>query len=655
VGEWSVFNLVIIMKIALPDKSLKEFPDGTTAADVAESISHRLKKEALAAEVNGVMVDLNASVPDGATVKILTYNDEKGQEMFWHSSAHLMASAIMRLYPEAKLAIGPAVPDDFSARFYYDIDLPRKLTESDLEAIETEMARISAENQPYVRQVMPRKEAINYIKERDPQDIYKLEMADEFEDENLSFYTHGDFIDMCRGPHIPSTGRIKAFKLLTVAGAYWRGDEKNKMLQRIYGVSFPSKKLLQEHLDRLEQAKKRDHRLIGKALDLFSISDDIGPGLILWHPKGALMRNIIEDLWRQKHLESGYDIVYTPHIAKLDLWQTSGHLDFYKESMFGSIDVEGQKYQLKPMNCPFHISMYKNKKHSYRDLPIRWAELGTVYRFERSGVLHGLPRVRGFTQDDAHVFCRDDQLQQELIGLLDFNLFFLKTFGFDNYETYLSTRPEKYVGTIDNWDKATEALKNALETKGLDYKVDPGEGVFYGPKIDVKIKDVLGRSWQCTTIQVDFNLPERFDVTYTGKDGSEHQAIMIHRALLGSIERFFGVLIEHYAGDFPLWLAPVQAKVLPVVDDANDYADKLVEFFKASGIRIEADTRNEKIGYKIREAETLKIPYMLIVGKKEVEAGTVSIRKHKIGDIGSFDPKNILAEMLQKIKTRTLE
>ncbi len=643
------------MKIALPDKSLKEFPDGTTAADIADSIGPRLKKEALAAEVNGVMVDLSAPVPDGATVKILTYNDEKGRELFWHSSAHLMASAIMRLYPQAKLAIGPAIPDDFSARFYYDIDLPHKLNESDLEAIEAEMARIVAEDQPYIRRVMPREEAIKYIKERDPQDIYKLEMADEFEDETLSFYTHGDFIDMCRGPHIPSTGRIKAFKLLNVAGAYWRGDEKNKMLQRIYGVSFPSQKLLQEHLDRLEEAKKRDHRLIGKALDLFSISDDIGPGLILWHPKGALIRNIIEDLWRQKHLENGYDIVFSPHIAKLDLWQTSGHLDFYKDSMYGPIDVEGQKYQLKPMNCPFHIAIYKNKKHSYRDLPIRWAELGTVYRFERSGTLHGLPRVRGFTQDDAHVFCREDQLQQELIGLLEFNLFFLKTFGFDNYDTYLSTRPDKYVGTIENWDRATEALKKALETKGLDYKVDPGEGVFYGPKIDVKIKDILGRSWQCTTIQVDFNLPERFDVTYTGEDGSEHQAIMIHRALLGSIERFFGVLIEHYAGDFPLWLAPVQAKVLPVVDEANDYADKLVDFFKASGIRIEADTRNEKIGYKIREAETLKIPYMLIVGKKEVEEGTVSVRKHKIGDIGSFDPKNILAEMLQKIKTRTLE
>jgi len=643
------------MKIALQDNSLKEFPEGTTAAEIAESISPRLKKEALAAEVNGVMVDLSAPVPNGASVKILTYNDEKGQELFWHSSAHLMASAIMRLFPETKLSIGPAIPDDFSARFYYDIDLPRKLTDSDLEAIEAEMARIVDEDQPYVRQIMPRKEGIKYIKERDPHDIYKLEMANEFEDENLSFYTHGDFIDMCRGPHIPSTGKIKAFKLLNVAGAYWRGDEKNKMLQRIYGVSFPSKKLLQEHLDRLEQAKKRDHRLIGKALDLFSISDDIGPGLILWHPKGAIIRNIIEDLWRQKHLECGYDIVYTPHIAKLDLWQTSGHLDFYKDSMYGPIDVEGQKYQLKPMNCPFHIAMYKNKKHSYRDLPIRWAELGTVYRFERSGALHGLPRVRGFTQDDAHVFCRDDQLQQELIGLLDFNLFFLKTFGFDNYDTYLSTRPEKYVGTIENWDKATEALKKALETKGLDYKVDPGEGVFYGPKIDVKIRDVLGRSWQCTTIQVDFNLPERFGVMYTGEDGNEHQAIMIHRALLGSIERFFGVLIEHYAGDFPLWLAPVQAKVLSVVDDAIAYADELVDFFKSSGIRIEADTRNEKIGYKIREAESLKIPYMLIVGKKEIEEGTVSIRKHKIGDVGSFDPKNILAEMLQKIKTRTLE
>jgi threonyl-tRNA synthetase len=642
------------MKIKFPDNSTKDYSDGTTPFMIAESISQKLKKEALVAEVDGIMVDMSRPLHTDATVRLFTFNDPQGKEVFWHSSAHLMASAIMCLHPDAKLAIGPAIPDDFAARFYYDIDLPKKLTEADLEEIEEKMAEIVAEDQHYIRRDMPRAEAIKYIKERDPHDIYKLEMAGEFEDENLSFYTHGDFIDMCRGPHIPSTGRIKAFKLLSVAGAYWRGDEKNKMLQRIYGISYPNKKMLDEHLNRLEEAKKRDHRILGKALDLFSINDEIGAGLALWHPKGAIIRNIIETFWRETHLSSGYELVYTPHIAKLDLWQTSGHLDFYKESMFGPIEVEGQKFQLKPMNCPFHIQIYKNSKKSYRDLPIRWAELGTVYRYERSGVLHGLPRVRGFTQDDAHVFCRPDQLQDELVGLLDFNLFFLKTFGFDNYETFLSTRPENSVGSDENWEKATEALKRALEVKKLDYTVDPGEGVFYGPKIDVKIKDMLGRSWQCTTIQVDFNLPERFDVAYTGEDGAEHRAIMVHRALLGSLERFFGVLIEHYGGDFPLWLAPVQALVLPVVDEVNDYAGEITGFFKSSGIRVEIDQRNEKIGYKIREAETHKIPYMLIVGKKEQQGGKVSLRIHKQGDKGSFDPKEVLAEMLKKIKTKAL-
>ena len=606
------------MKLTFPDESVREYSEGTTAAEVAESIGPGLKKAALAAVVDSVLVDLSRPIKKNSSVKIITYNDNEGKEIFWHSSAHIMASAILRLFPKAKLAIGPAIPDDFQARFYYDIDLDYKLTEKDLEAIEAEMARIVVENTSFKRLEKPRQDAIGYIADRDSEDIYKLEMARELEEDTISFYSHGEFEDMCRGPHIPSTGKIKAFKLLSVAGAYWRGDESNKMLQRIYGVSFPDKKLLNEHLKRLKLAKQRDHRVIGKALGLFSITDEIGPGLVLWHPKGAIIRNLIENFWREEHANNGYEIVYTPHIAKLDIWQTSGHLDFYKESMYGSIDVENQKYQLKPMNCPFHIAIYNSKKRSYRDLPFRWAELGTVYRFERSGVLHGLFRVRGFTQDDAHVFCRDDQLEDELLNLLDFNLFFLKTFGFTEYETYLSTRPEKCVGSLESWEKATEALKNALEKKGLDYKVDPGEGVFYGPKIDVKIKDVLGRTWQCTTIQVDFNLPERFDTVYTGEDGAEHQTVMVHRALLGSLERFFGVLIEHYGGNFPLWLAPVQVRVLPVVDDVNEYAKEIKEFFKSAGVRVEVDLRSEKIGYKIREAENLKIPYMLIVGKKEV-------------------------------------
>lgn len=612
-----------------------------------------LKKAALAARVNGRLVDLDIPIQSDADIRIITYDDDEGKEIFWHSSAHIMASAILRLFPRAKLAIGPAIPGDFSARFYYDIDLSKPLAEEDLKAIEAEMTKIITEDLPFKRLEMPVEKAIK--KFNDEGDIYKAELASEFEDENVSLYTHGDFVDMCRGPHIPSTGRVKAFKLLNVAGAYWRGDESNKMLQRIYGVSFPDKKMLKKHLEKLERARLCDHRILGKSLDLFSINDDIGPGLVLWHPKGALIRNIIENFWREEHLKNGYELVYSPHIAKVDLWRKSGHLDFYRESMFDPMPVEGQQYQLKPMNCPFHIYIYKNKKRSYRDLPFRWAELGTVYRFERSGVLHGLVRVRGFTQDDAHVFCRPNQLEDELLGLLDFNLFFLKSFGFNEYETYLSTQPEKYVGSQEGWDKATEALRMVLQKKGLEYKEDPGAGVFYGPKIDVHIKDALGRAWQCTTIQVDFNLPEKFDITYTGEDGSEHQTVMVHRALLGSIERFFGVLVEHYAGNFPVWLAPVQVRVLPVIDEVSDYADGITDMFVSSGVRAEVDKRSQKIGYKIREAETFKIPYMLIVGKKEASGSKVSVRKHRIGDTGLTDPGSVLAEVLQKIKTRSID
>lgn len=641
------------MKITFPDNSSKEYQPGITAAEIAKSISEGLAKKALAAKLNDNLVDLNRPINEDAILRIITFDDDEGRLIFWHSSAHLMASAIMRLFPQTKLAIGPAVPDDFAARFYYDLDLEHKLTEKDLESIESEMAKIVAEDKSFVRSEKPRQEAMAEFS-RD-NDIYKAEIAGEIEGETVSFYTHGDFNDMCRGPHVPSTGKIKAFKLLNVAGAYWRGDEKNKMLQRIYGVSFPDKQLLAEHLEKIEQAKLRDHRLLGKTLDLFSINDEIGPGLVLWHPKGALIRHIIEGFWKDAHIANGYELVYTPHIARLDLWAKSGHLGFYKDNMFKPIEIENQNYQLKPMNCPFHIQIYKARKHSYRELPFRWAELGTVYRFERSGVLHGLPRVRGFTQDDAHVFCRPDQLQEELIGLLNFNLFFLETFGFDKYDTYLSTRPEHSVGSDENWARATEALKNALEKRGLPYQIDPGEGVFYGPKIDVKIKDNLGRSWQCTTIQVDFNLPEQFDVTYTAEDGNEHRAIMIHRALLGSLERFFGIIIEQYGGSFPVWLAPTQVTVLPVVDDVNEYAEHVAQMLRGAGIRVETDTRSQKIGYKIREAENLKIPYMLIVGKKEETDHTVSVRRHKLGDIGVVAVETVSAEILQKIKTKSLD
>jgi threonyl-tRNA synthetase len=641
------------MKITFPDNSSKEYQPGITAAEIAKGISQGLAKKALAAKLDNSLIDLNRPINQDTNLRIITFDDEEGKLVFWHSSAHLMASAILRLFPNTKLAIGPAVPDDFAARFYYDLDLEHKLTEKDLEAIEAEMAKIVSEDKPFVRSEKPRQDAM--VEFKGDSDLYKAEIAGDLEGETVSFYTHGDFKDMCRGPHVPSTGKIKAFKLLSVAGAYWRGDEKNKMLQRIYGVSFPDKQLLAEHLEKIEQAKLRDHRVLGKTLDLFSINDEVGPGLVLWHPKGALIRHIIEAFWKEAHLANGYDLVYTPHIARLDLWAKSGHLGFYKDNMFKPIEIENQNYQLKPMNCPFHIQIYKARKHSYRELPFRWAELGTVYRYERSGVLHGLPRVRGFTQDDAHVFCRPDQLQDELIGLLNFNLFFLKTFGFDNYDTYLSTRPEHSVGSDENWAKATEALKNALEKRGLPYQVDPGEGVFYGPKIDVKIKDNLGRSWQCTTIQVDFNLPEQFDVTYTAEDGAEHRAIMIHRALLGSLERFFGIIIEQYGGSFPVWLAPTQVIVLPVVDEVNDYADHVTQMLRGAGIRVETDKRNQKIGYKIREAENLKIPYMLIVGKKEETDHTVSVRRHKLGDIGVVAIETVSAEILQKIKTKSLD
>jgi threonyl-tRNA synthetase len=638
------------LKIKFPDGSVKEFESPITPAGIAQAISRSLAQKALAANVNGKVVDLSFPIDADSDVRILTWDDPEGQDVFWHSSAHLMASAVMELFPDTKLAIGPAIPDDFSARFYYDLDMTHKLTETDLLNIEKKMAEIAAKNLPFKRSDGARLQAITAFRaENDP---YKAEMAEEFTDDNLSFYTHGNFTDMCRGPHLPSTGFIKSFKLLTVAGAYWRGDEKNKMLQRIYGVSFPDKKLLDEHLTKIEEAKKRDHRFLGRDLDLFSMVDEIGSGLVLWHPKGALIRHLIEAFWKEEHYKFGYEIVYTPHIAKLDLWNTSGHTGFYSDSMYAPMPIDNVQYEIKPMNCPFHIQIYKSKTRSYRDLPIRWAELGTVYRYERSGALHGLMRVRGFTQDDAHLFCRPDQLTDELVKTINFNLFFLRTFGFANYDVYLSTRPEKYVGTIEGWDKATAALKTALETAKLDYQVDPGEGVFYGPKIDIKIKDNLGRSWQCTTIQVDFNLPERFNIEYIAEDGSRKQPIMIHRALLGSMERFFGILIENYAGNFPVWLAPEQIRILAVTDEWKTYAESVRDKFIAAGLRAGIDISSEKIGKKIRDAESLKIPYMAVIGKNEAESGEISMRKHKIGDMGKMTLDNgielLLTEQRQK-------
>ena len=468
----------------------------------------------------------------------------------------------------------------------------------------------------------------------------------------MSLYRQGDFVDLCEGPHLPTTAAVAHFKLMTIAGAYWRGDEKNKMLQRIYGTSFPTKDALEAHLARLEEAKRRDHRKIGRELDLFSMTDEVGAGLVLWHPKGARIRRTIEDYWRAEHDRAGYDLVFSPHVAKLDLWRRSGHVDFYRENMFAPMDVEGVEYELKPMNCPFHIMVYKSHPRSYRDLPLRFAELGTVYRFERSGVLHGLMRVRGFTQDDAHLFCRPDQLQPEITKVLDFITAMLTAFGFPEYDVYLSTRPEKYVGALASWDLATSALQGALEAKGLRYEVDPGEGVFYGPKIDIKIKDILKRSWQCATVQVDFNFPDRFGLRYVGEDGKEHQPIMIHRALLGSLERFLGVLIEHYGGAFPTWLAPTPAIVLPIADRVHPYAHEVVRALRDHGVRAELDARNEKVGLKIREAQLAKIPYMLVVGDREAAAGTVSVRRRDGQEIPAQPIDAVAAQIRNEILNR---
>lgn len=623
------------ISIKFPNGDTKSYSKHITPLEIAQSISSQLAKKIIAAKFNEQIIDISRELGDNGDILFLTPEDQDGLNVLWHSTAHVMAHAVKQLYPEAKFGFGPAIENGF----YYDIDVGETISVDDFAKIENKMAELIASNQPFIREELSKKDAKNLFAERD--EPYKLEHIKELGD-SMSIYHENGFVDLCSGPHIPSTSFIKHFKLLSVSGAYWKGDEKRPMLQRIYGISYPKKNQLDEYLLKLEEAKKRDHRKLGRELDLFSIVDDVGSGLILWHPKGGLIRKLIEDFWRDEHLRAGYEIVYTPHIARLNLWEKSGHLDFFTENMFTPLDMDNVQYQLKPMNCPFHLSIYKSRGRSYRDLPIRWAELGTVYRYERSGVLHGLMRVRGFTQDDAHIFCRPDQLEQEIIRCIEFMTFILKSFGFEKYDVYLSTRPENYVGTIENWEKATDALKGALEKVHLDYVVDPGEGVFYGPKIDIKIKDVLDRSWQCSTIQVDFNEPDRFNLTYKGQDGAEHQPIMIHRALMGSLERFFGIMIEHYAGAFPVWLAPVQMMLLPITDSQHEYANKVRDLFQQNNIRVQLDDRNEKIGYKIREAELQKIPYMCVIGEKEVSEDTLSLRKHKDGDQGTFSIDDVV-------------
>ena len=561
-----------------------------------------------------------------------------------HSAAHLMAGAVLDLIPGAKLGIGPAIEDGF----YYDFDLPRPLSQDDLAKVEERMREVQTSEVNYLYSPISREEALRMFADQP----YKLELIRDLPPEaQLSIYKHDGFVDLCRGPHLPNTREVGPFKLLSVAGAYWRGNEKNPMLQRIYGTAWRTQEDLDAYLHRLEEAERRDHRKLGRELDLFSIHEEAGAGLIYWHPKGGLMRVLVEDVWREEHLKGGYDIVYSPHIGKSWLWETSGHLDFYRENMYDPMPVDGQDYYAKPMNCPFHILMYKTKRRSYRELPLRWAELGTVYRYERSGVLHGLLRVRGFTQDDAHIFCRPDQVEDEIRRVLDFTMHILGIMGFTEYEIYLSTRPDKYVGEVEKWNMAEDALRRALEEKGLPYKVDEGGGAFYGPKIDLKIKDTLGRAWQCTTIQFDFNLPERFDMIYVGEDGREHRPFMVHRALLGSIERFFGVLIEHYGGAFPLWLSPVQGVIIPISDVKHmDYARKVEGELQAAGLRVEVDDRRDRMGAKIRDAQLQKVPYMLIIGDKELESGAVAVRLRSGEDLGALPVEELKARMVEESK-----
>ncbi len=581
-----------------------------------------------------------------ADVQVSLTSSPEGLEVIRHSAAHVMAGAVKDLFGEAKVAIGPAVDDGVNG-FYYDFDFDRGFTEENLERISDRMSEVISQDLPFERMEVSRDEAHELFSKAG--EDYKLELLEAIpEGEPVTLYRHGDFIDLCRGPHLPSTKRVKAFKLMSVAGAYWRGDSSNKMLARIYGNAFPSKKRLDEHLRRIEEAKKRDHRLLGKQLDLFSFSQSVGGGLVLWHPKGARIRSLIEEFWRQSHFAYGYELVYTPHLGRADLWKTSGHLDFYAENMYAPMEIEGNPFYVKPMNCPFHIEIYRSRLRSYRDLPIRYAELGTVYRYEASGVLHGLLRVRGFTQDDAHIFCRADQLDREIRRCLQHTFYLLRSFGFEQFEIYLSTRPEKFVGEVADWDKATVALESALESEGIEYVVDHGEGVFYGPKIDVKIRDSLGRTWQCTTVQVDFNLTGRFGVEYVDSESRRVQPFMIHRALLGSMERFFGVLLEHHAGRLPMWLAPVQAVVLPVTNGQAGYAREIAERLGEAGLRVEVDDRNEKLGFRIRCTQLAKVPYMLVVGEREVEQKGVSPRAGKGRDLGFMPLDEALDRLVQE-------
>ncbi len=642
--------------IKLPDGSVKDVPRGTSALEIAKSISPRLADAALVAQIRPVspngaggngnkpaakveaasttpavtddarLVDLARPLESDAELRILTERDPEALEVYRHSSAHLMAAAVLELFPETKLGHGPAT----ESGFFYDFYREKPFTPEDLEAIEKKMQELARQDLPYAREFLPRQEGLERFKSEG--DFMKCHFIEQFTapDEKISIYKTGKFTDFCRGPHIPSTGRIKAFKLLNVAGAYWLGDEKNPQLQRIYGTSFYSKKELDDYLNKLEEAKKRDHRVLGKQLDLFSIQELAGPGLIFWHPKGGLIRKEMEDWMRAEYLKRGYSLVYTPHVARVDLWKTSGHEGYYAQNMFTPMELDDADYRMKPMNCPFHILIYRDSLKSYRDLPVRLGELGTVYRYERSGVMHGLLRVRGFTQDDAHIFCTPEQIEDEVVGCIDFALAVLKTYGFDQYQVELSTwdpnDQKTYAGRPEQWELAQRSLEQALKRRDIEYKLIPGEAAFYGPKIDIKLVDAIGRLWQLSTVQFDFTLPERFELEYVGEDGKRHQPLMVHRALYGSVERFFGVLIEHYAGAFPVWLSPVQVAIVPIGEKHHAYANEVGEKLKAEGVRVHVDLRNEKMNAKIREHAMQKVPFQLVVGDKEMDAMQVNVR-----------------------------
>jgi threonyl-tRNA synthetase len=624
--------------IKLPDGSDKEMPKGATALDVAKSISPRLADAALAAKTNGDLIDLTRPLEKDTDLRILTERDPEALEVYRHSSAHLLAAAVLELFPETKLGHGPAT----ESGFFYDFYRETPFTPEDLEKIEEKMQELVQQNLPYAREFLPRDEGLQRFKSEG--DFMKCHFIEQFTqpDEKISIYKTGKFLDFCRGPHIPSTGKIKAFKLLNIAGAYWLGDEKNPQLQRIYGTSFFSKKDLDQYLHQIEEAKKRDHRVIGQQLDLFSIQELAGPGLIFWHPKGGIIRKEMEDWMREQYLKRGYSLVYTPHVMRKQLWQTSGHEGYYAQNMFDTMELDDAEYRLKPMNCPGHILIYKDSLKSYRDLPVRFGELGTVYRYERSGVMHGLLRVRGFTQDDAHIFCTPEQIEGEIAACMEFAADTLKDFGFDKFVTELSTwdpaHGASFVGSAEQWKLATSSLENVLKRLNIEYTTVPGEGAFYGPKIDIKLVDAIGRLWQLSTVQFDFNLPQRFGLEYVAEDGSRKQPVMVHRALYGSIERFFGVLIEHYAGAFPVWLSPVQVVLVPIAERHVEYANKVAARLKGSGVRVEVDARNEKMNAKIREHAMQKVPFMLVVGDKEVEAGKVNVRtrgKEKTEDMSA--------------------